>query len=202
MLSKQEAIDQSISSIFKMLYSVLENPALYHDREDIKAALKSQGALCSMRIEISLDGQEFVVSPISLNTLKKRLGDPQSDRDFAFLDRLRSSAALAIKKSSEQPSRDQKRSLSALDRKVKELEDSVSALSAVNMVLIQALSVNRKDLIAILDTPNTGLRQRRIQQAIDRVVKIISINPPPFNDVSLPSVRPNLHLVSNEKKTD
>lgn len=67
------------------------------------------------------------------------------------------------------------------------------------MVLVQALEVNRRDLITIGDTPNTGLRQKRINDAIKRIIKILGLNPAPFDDVAILSMNNHLKLVPHEK---
>jgi hypothetical protein len=66
------------------------------------------------------------------------------------------------------------------------------------MVLIQALEVNRRDLITIADTANTGLRQKRIKDAINRIIKILGLNPAPFDDVTILSMKKHLQLVPHD----
>ncbi|MGY2096059.1 hypothetical protein [Pseudomonas simiae] len=198
-LTKREQIDQSIESIFRLLEDVCRAPGAYAENEKVLHALKSQGCLCALDAEFSIRNEQVAIKPISLNTLKKRLAENGPDRDFIYLDKLRAHAQAAITALSEDPPVQKKRSNSALEQQVEELKASVSQLHAVNMVLIQALEVNRRDLITIADTPGTGLRQKRIKDAIDRVIRILRMNPAPFDDITLLSTEKHLKLVPNEK---
>ncbi|WP_028627169.1 hypothetical protein [Metapseudomonas resinovorans] len=199
-LPKRELIDQSIGNIFKLLTDILCSPGSYVDNEQILYALKSQGRLCALNLEFAVQDKQFAIRPISLNTLKKRLSDNYSDRNFQQLDKLRLQAQMAIRKYSEELTAPQKTARSALEDQVEELKASVATLHAVNMVLIQALEVNRRDLITIFDTANTGLRQKRVNDAINRIVRILGMNPPPFDDVTLLSTKKHLQLVPNEQE--
>lgn len=198
-LSKRELIDQSIESIFILLKDIGREPGIYAENMQVLNALKSQGNLCSLDMDFSTRDEKFSIRPISLNTLKKRLTDNDTDRDFSHLDKLRAHARAAILNFTEEIAAPRKRSRSALQDQVEELKKSISSLQAINMVLIQALEVNRRDLIAIADTVNTGLRQKRINDAINRVIKILGLNPAPFDDVSILSMKTHLQMVPNDK---
>lgn len=199
-LPKRELINQSIENIFKLLTDIVCSPRSYVDNEQILNALKSQGSLCALDLDFSILDKQFAIRPISLNTLKKRISDNYSDRNFQHLDKLRVQAQVAIRKLSKELSTPKKRSRTALEDQIKELKTSVTTLYAVNMVLVQALEVNRKDLITISDTVNTGLRQKRINDAINRIIKILGLNPAPFDDVTILSMKKHLQLVPNEKE--
>ncbi|NWD04955.1 hypothetical protein [Pseudomonas gingeri] len=198
-LSKRELIDQSIENIFKLLIEVGSSPGNYVEAKHILTALKSQGGVCSLDIEFSIGNEQLIIRPISLNTLKNRLTESGLDRDFYHLDKLRIHALDATKSLGKVLAPPKKRSLSALEDQVEELKGSIATLHAVNMVLVQALEVNRRDLITIADTPGTGLRQKRIDDAINRVIKILGLNPAPFDDVTVLSMKNHLHLVHDDK---
>lgn len=199
-LPKRELIDQSIANIFTLLTDIGCSPGCYVDNEQILNSLKSQGNLCALDLDFAVQDKPFAIRPMSLNTLKKRLSNNYPDRNFQHLDKLRLQAQLAIKKFSENLTAPKKTTRYALEDQIEELKVSVATLHAINMVLIQALEVNRRDLITILDTVNTGLRQKRINDAINRIVKILGLNPPPFDDVTILSMRNHLQLVPNEKE--
>ena len=198
-LTKRELIDQSIESIFRLLHDIGRAPSTYAENKQVLHSLRSQGNLCSLDIEFSIRDEHLSIRPISLNTLKKRLVDNDADRSFEHLDKLRARAQTAIQKFGEEIHAPNKRSRSALEDKVEELKASVSSLQAVNMVLVQALEVNRRDLITIADTANTGLRQRRINDAINRVIKILGLNPAPFDDLECLSMKTHWQLVPDDK---
>lgn len=198
-LSKRELIDRSIEGIFALLYEIARTPASYVGNERIIEALKSQGNLCTLVMESEIQGKPLRIQPISLNTLKKRLSDNGPDRDFALLDKLRVHAQQAILGVNDKQAEPKKRSLNGLEDQIADLEESVASLHAVNMVLVQALEVNRRDLISLLSMTNAGLRQSKTQKAIDRIIKILSINPAPFDDVTILSMHKHLQVVPNGK---
>lgn len=198
-LPKRELIDQSIENIFRLLIEVGSFPGNYVNAEHIVTALKSQGNLCSLDFEFSIGNEQLTIHPLSLNTLKKRLAKNGLDRDFQHLDKLRVLALDTIKSFGKELAAPKKRTRSALENQVEELKSSIATLHAVNMVLVQALEVNRRDLITISDTPSTGLRQKRINDAINRIIKILGLNPAPFDDVTVLSMKKHLELVSSEK---
>ncbi|MGX1173977.1 hypothetical protein [Pseudomonas sp. R151218B TE3479] len=198
-LSKRELIDRSIEGIFALLYEIARTPASYVGNEQILEALKSQGNLCTLDMESEIQGKPLRIQPISLNTLKKRLSDNGPDRDFALLDKLRVHAQQAILGVNDKQAEPKKRSLKGLEDQIADLEASVASLHAVNMVLVQALEVNRRDLISLLSMTNVGLRQSKTQKAIDRIIKILSINPAPFDDVTILSMQKHLQVVPNGK---
>lgn len=198
-ISKRQLIDQTIENIFKLLIEVGSYPGKYVDMEIILIALKSQGSLCSLDIEFTIGNEQLIIRPISLNTLKKRLTEKVFDRDFHHLDKLRILALDATRRFGKALAPPKKRTLSVLQDQVEKLKGSIATLHAVNMVLVQALEINRRDLITIADTPGTGLRQKRINDAINRVIKILGLNPAPFDDVTVLSMKKHLQLVHDEK---
>lgn len=200
-MTKRELIDHSIESIFRLLKDIVCSPVSYAESEQISNALKSQGNLCSLDMEFSIRDDYFTIRPISLNTLKTRLAKHNVDRDFQYLDKLRTHAQVAIKKIVVEPTASKKRTRSALKNQIGELKASISSLQAVNMVLLQALEVNRRDLITIADTTATGLRQKRINDAINRIIKILGLNPSPFDDATLLSMKKHLQLVPHDQAT-
>ncbi|MDH4559701.1 hypothetical protein DM872_14010 [Pseudomonas taiwanensis] len=198
-LPKRELIDQSIGNIFKLLSDIAYSPGSYVENKQVFNALKSQGNLCALDLDFTVQDEQLAIRPISLNTLKKRLSDNSSDINFQHLDKLRVQAQAAIRKFSEDLTTPKKKTRSALEDQIEELKKSVATLHAVNMVLIQALEVNRRDLITISDTPSTGLRQKRINDAINRIIKILNLNPAPFDDITILSMKKHLQSVPNEK---
>lgn len=198
-LSKRELIDQSIENIFKLLIAVGSTPSNYAHTKHIVTALRSQGKLCSLDIIFSIGNEQLTIHPISLNTLKKRLAEKGIDRDLQHLDKLRIHAMDAIRSFGKELETPKKRTRPALEDQVTVLKESIAKLHGVNMVLIQALEINRRDLITISNTPNTGLRQKRINEAISRIIRILGLNPTPFDEVTLMSMSKHLQLVPDEE---
>lgn len=194
-LSKRELIDRSIDGMFSLLYEIIRNPVNYAGNEQILEALKSQGNMCALDIESAVQDKLLRIQPISLNTLKKRLSENGPDRDFKLLDKLRAHAQQSILNLNDRHEEPKKRSRTALEDQIVDLKASVSSLHAVNMVLVQALEVNRRDLITLLAVTNTGLRQSKTRKAIDRIIKILSINPAPYDDVTVLSMQQHLQVV-------
>lgn len=197
-LPKREQIDQSIENIFLLLIAVENAPHNYVNEKHIVTALSSQGGVCSLNIDFSINNKPLKIHPVSLNTLKKRLSKSGLDRNFQHLEKLRAHALNAIKRLDKKVPAPNKRSRTVLEDQVMALKKSIATLHAVNMVLVQALEVNRRDLITISNTPSTGLRQKRINDAISRIIKILGLNPAPFDDVTILSIKQHLQLVSDE----
>lgn len=198
--SKRELIDVSIDNIFKLLIDICRSPNTYIDNVKLVTALKSQGSLCDLDMEFSIDGTIFTIHPLSLNTLKSRTIHNIHEKSLPQLDKLRRSALRAILGNEQKHSNtSKKRTRSALEDQIVKLKDSVHKLHAANLVLIQALAINRRDLITISKTNSNGLRQKRIDDALNRIIKILNLNPEPFDDIAIFSIT-HLELVHNEKK--
>jgi hypothetical protein len=198
-LSKRELIQQSITSIFTLLTEIRNQPEAYIENNVITKALRSQSGLCNLDISFSSDGQTYSIRPLSLNTLKQKLATSNSFENFDHFNRLRLLANDSLANHRPKPSKEKKRTKLGLQDTVEKLKNSIEVLHSVNMVLLQALATNMKDLKTIKDTPNTGLRQKRIDDAMQRMTLILTLNPAPFDDVSLPISRKHLRLVSDEQ---
>lgn len=200
-LSRREQIDLSIDNIFTILIDVCRSPSSYIDNVKLLTALKSQGGLCSLDMKFSIDGKFFSIHPLSLNTLKSRTMHNRHEKSLPQLDRLRRAAQKAILEKDKKPLNVSKqRTRPALEDKIFKLNESIDKLHAANLVLIQALAINRRDLLTISNTNNNGLRQKRIADALNRILKILNLNPEPFDDVAILSMKTHLELVQNEKK--
>jgi len=195
---KREQINRSIDSIFKLLIDIANEPKKYAENELVIEALKKQGKLCSLTMDISINNEQVMLRPLSLNTLRHRLYDESRDRNFAQLEKLRACALSAIQKLHSHPAKQSTRTRDSLQSQIEDLRETISSLRAANMVLIQALEINRRDLITISDTTNTGLRQKRISDAINRTISILNMTPDSFNDHSSSTSSPRLKLVPNE----
>lgn len=195
--SKRELIEISIDNIFTLLLDACGSPSKYIDNVKFVTALKSQGALCDLEMEFSIDETIFSIHPLSLNTLKSRIMQNTHEKSLSQLDKLRRTALRAIL-GNENTSK--KRTKSALEDQIIKLKDSADQLRAANLVLIQALAINRRDLITISNTNNNGLRQKRINDALNRIIKILNLNPGPFDDIAILSMKTHLELVHYEKK--
>lgn len=199
--TKKNIIDNSITAIFILLRDILNSPGNYITNEKIKDALKTQGSLCSLDFKFSAENLEYHINPMSLNTLKKTLDENNPTKNFSHLNKLRLQAKNSISNYNTTPSKTRSRTKAGLDTYNSELEAEIHSLHRINMVLLQALANNIKDFNTIERTPNAGLRQNRIQKAIGRTVQTLSLNPTPFDDISLINSRKHLQLVvSNDEE--
>lgn len=178
--TKRELIDRSICNIFRLLSDIINHPGSYIEDQQVIIALRSQGRLSSLALEFTVDNERLTINPISLNTLKKRLTESAPPNNFECLNQLRNHAQIALSRHGKEKSGSSKRSLAALLDQVANLKSSISSLHAVNMVLLQVLEVNRRDLLTISNTDNASLRQKRIDDALSRMIRILGLNPPPF----------------------
>lgn len=203
-MTKQEKVRSSIENRFILLRKIVSTPEEFKQHDHLFTALATQGNLCKLNITITADPEQLVITPISLNTLKKWLSKNNTGDNFEHLDKLRLRALQELNKpannNQEQESTFKNRTRSSLEFETKNLKSKISELHAVNMVLIQALEVNRRDLLSISRTVSDSDRQQRIEKSINRIIKILSINPAPFDDISLLSMKPSLQVVNNEKK--
>lgn len=178
--TKRALIDRSICNIFRLLSDIIDHPGSYVEDQQVISALRSQGRLSSLALEFTIDNERLTINPISLNTLKKRLTESTPQNNFESLNQLRIHAKIALSRCGKEKPRYSKRSLAALIDQVANLKSSISSLQAVNMVLLQVLEVNRRDLLTISNTANESLRQKRIDDALSRMIRILGLNPPPF----------------------
>lgn len=197
-LSKRALIEKSITAMFALVREAHANPEAFIDNQVVIKALRSQGGLCKLDLSFSCRGKDYAIRPISLNTVIKFLNSGETPEDFAYLDRHRLQAFNALTSFKAKPSKEKKRTKSGLEDTVRELKDYIDILHATTDVLLQTLAINKRDLQAIRDTPNTGLRQKRIDDALSRMTLILSLNPEPFDGKPATVERKHLRLVTNE----
>ena len=195
--TKRALIDRSICNIFRLLTDIINHPGSYAEDQQVIIALRSQGRLCSLALEFTIDNERLTLNPISLNTLKKRLTASAPPNNFECLNQLRNHAQITLSRYGKEESRPPKRSLAALLDQIANLKSSISSLQAVNMVLLQVLEVNRRDLLTISNTANASLRQKRINDALSRMISILGLNPPPFSKLKTVSPTSPLKLASD-----
>jgi len=198
-MSKQDTVKASIEGRFKLLAYVYEHPEKYVSDANMIEGLATQRSLCKLNAVIKAGKTEINLEPISLNTLKKWLSLKGPGENFEHMNKLRHQALERIRKPISEPIesdiKSNKRTRTGLTLKVEEHEATIAQLHAANMVLIQALEVNRRDLLTISRATRPGDRQQHIEKAINRIIKILSLNPSPYDDVALLSMKPSLQLV-------
>jgi len=197
-MSKRELIERSIEAMFALLKEVQANPASYLEDTVILKALKSQGGVCKLDYAFTSGGRDYHIKPLSLNTVKQKLDSSITVEDFHYLNKQRSLANEAVTKFTHKPSKERARTKAGLEDTVQELKDYIDTLHATTDVLLQALWINRRDFKTIRDTQSLGLRQQRIDAALQRMSLILSLNPEPFNGVGNPVDRKHLRVVTNE----
>jgi hypothetical protein len=198
-VSKKEQIGQSIISIFILLKKIQTNPENYFENEAITKSLRNQSNLCKLYYTFMSDGCEHHIFPLSLNTIKHKLSNSDIPGTFEELNTLRLLALDSIRNYRSPQKNVKKRNKSGLEDTIRELNASVASLHSTNMVLLQAIVTSINDLKTIKDTPNTGLRQKRIDDALQRITLILSINPTPYNDVTSAYPLKNLRLITNDQ---
>lgn len=197
--TKRELIDRSICNIFRLLSDIIDHPGSHAEDQHVINALRSQGRLSSLALEFTIDNERLTINPISLNTLKNRLTASAPPNNFECLNQLRNHAQIALSRYGKEKSSPPKRSSAALLEQVANLKSSISSLQAANMILLQALEVNRRDLLTISNTANTSLRQKRIDDAISRMIYILGLTPPPFAKLKTVSPTSPLKLASDDE---
>lgn len=132
-MNNTEQNQQSLLSLMNFLLHVIENASDYKDDEDLKLALKSQGALAKYK------NSEHNIIACSLNTQKSGAEALLSD-GFNELNQRRKKALIALEMKVEDKNRSNKQTRSGLIKKVEELENDVLILQKRNVLLSSIVS--------------------------------------------------------------
>lgn len=166
----------SILSLRELLTHISRMPSDVKNHPLLLDALKSQGAL------FKYTNEELRITPMSLNT-SKRIADKYTDGGFQVIDRLRLSAINAINNEFDKGNSSNKKTKSGLCSMVEELEADVEILKSTNFALIHCLTRVVSDIKSISIIENNEARKFQCNEAIRRLISIISLNPPPFDQI-------------------
>lgn len=188
---------ESVIALRDLLRIIVSEPENFADNEQIITALKSQGKTASLDLEISFNGTDHKITPVSLNTLKT-YSNELFDNGFEGLNQLRTAALDSIKSFNERKTKSNKRTKTGLQMRVRELEDELEKHKQVNFILLQALSSSISSIKGIKNAPSKDLLEKRADEAISRLRAIISMNPQPFDQ--LKDTNTVVRLGKNEKQ--
>lgn len=165
----------SLMALREILLEVIKEPQLVRIYGNLRAAIKSQGALASFELSINLNDGRCIHKPaISLNTLKSH-ADATISGGFKELDRLRKLALESIESFEKQPIRATKRTKSGLSIRLTELESELQTQRKTNYILLQAISTAMNGFQMIRDAPNADIREKRTDDSLQAIRAIIRV---------------------------
>jgi len=172
----------SVIALRNLLRSIISEPNLYFDDEYLISSLKSQGKTASLKYSFTFEESIFEVNPVSLNTLKSYSGK-LFDGGFEDVDNLRVRSLESINNYKRKASSPNKRTKEGLLATVKELESDLEKHRKINFILLQALSSSIFSIKGIKSASTNVMKEKRCEDAIEKLRAIVSLNPAPFNEV-------------------
>ncbi len=173
---------ESVLALRNLLRSIVSDPELYVDNDYLIGSLKSQGKTANLNFSFTFDGERFVVTPVSLNTLKA-YSQNLFENGFEGINELRIRALEAISNFKSKAAAPSKRTKEGLKITVNELEDKLEAHRRINYILLQALSSSIFAIKGIKSATSKSIREKRCDEAIGRLRAIVSMNPPPYDQL-------------------
>jgi len=191
--------EDSAKALFKLLSYAVSNPKLFINDDYLIKSLKSQGGIANLEGEWEYESEKVCKCSMSINTLKK-----YSNRLFGVgvvcgwdrIDELRKQAKDEIEKIIIHQKNTPKNTKVFLKRSIDDLNETLEKHKKINFILLQAISSAMSAVKNISNTENIELRQKRAKVELDRISGIISLNPPPFNEVGSKS---NVISIISEK---
>lgn len=190
---------KATNALRELLRLIVSEPKAYAGNDELLTALKSQGRTALLEIEFTNENGTHTTSPMSLNTLK-HYADELFDRGFDGLNDLRMSALNAILAFRERSKGSNKRTKEGLRKSVEELEYTLEEHRKINFILLQGLSEALGSIKSVRDAPDTKIRQNRANDALAKLRAIVSLNPPPFDQLTEASSVVDLDSYRNDKK--
>ncbi|WJN52579.1 hypothetical protein [Pseudomonas asiatica] len=175
---------KSLLALRDLLQLVIRQPARFAENEELLKALNSQGAVAAFEIEFEEDGELKRKERMSINTLKAHTANV-FELGFEGFDALRVGAADAITGFKNRSESSNKRTKDGLSKRAAELETQLEQHQMINMLLLQGLSIAIGQFRTIRQDVKPALLEKRAKDAIETLIALVGLNPPPFN--SLPS---------------
>ena len=173
---------ESVLALRNLLRSIVSEPVLYVDNDYLIDSLKSQGKTASLDFSFTFEGEDFVVTPVSLNTLKT-YSENLFENGFGGINELRIRASEAISNFKCKAAAPSKRTKEGLKITVNELEDKLEDHRRINYILLQALSSSIFAIKGIKGATSKIIREKRCDEALERLRAIVSMNPPPYDQL-------------------
>ena len=170
-------IERSIRSIIALrnfLRDICEKPAVYKENKLLRDALKSQGSLAKYT------NSELCIYSTSINTLK-RVSAEVVEGGFKALDELRHGALERIEDLEHREKASNKRTRVGLAKRVDQLEKDTLILERTNYLLVQALTEVIGDIRSVANVEDKAARNRRSQEAIKKLLSMMSVKAVPLN---------------------
>ncbi|MBA1245713.1 hypothetical protein [Pseudomonas japonica] len=193
--TKNIQISEGINALQQILMNAIKRPREYAADIELRTALKTQASLSKFQCTVATEtGDTLKTFPMSLNSLKTH-ADYIITGGYKALDDLRRKAIAAIEFSDRKTTRANKRSKSGLKLKLEELESELDILRQTNMILLSALSDALHQFSIIGAGTDSASRASRVQTASNSLRAIVSMNTPPFDQLTRSSPPPSLEVI-------
>lgn len=174
---------KSLQALRDLLHLVVRQPARFAENTELLKALNSQGGVASLELSFEDDGETKTKERMSVNTLKAH-SENVFERGFEGLDALRKGASDAIQTFNARKTSSNKRTKIGLAKRTEELEAQLEHHQKINMVLLQGLSIAISELRTIRQSVKPAVLEKRAKDAVETLLALLSINPPPFDGPS------------------
>ncbi len=197
--SRLEQNAESTYALCDLLRLICSEPQQYADNAPLNAALNSQGKTAKLEFEFTdKEGRHRTIQKMSKNTLEKYAND-LLDRGYKGLEDLRMGALRSIQIHKERSKGANKRTKIGLQKKVEELENELLMHKKTNLILLQGLSVALRGMQSIKQESNMAVRDKGIDENMEKLRAIISLNSPPFDQLGGPGNIIEMEMFRNGK---
>jgi hypothetical protein len=176
------AIDLGSAAIqlYELLRKIQLTPSGYLNDSQIQMALKRQGTLAALSHSWRTDDIEISSTPMSLNTLKHYC-DLNITGGFKKFDSLRKEALEALTVAKTRSKNSNKRTLTGMNFRIHELEDTIEKTRKANFILLQALSQSISAINSIRNASTKQLQDKRADEYLKTIRAIVSMNSAPYD---------------------
>ena len=174
---------KSLQALRDLLQLVVRQPARFAENAELLKALNSQGGVASLELSFEDNGETKTKERMSVNTLKAH-AENVFERGFEGFDALRKGALNAIQTFNARQTSSNKRTKVGLSKRTEELEAQLEHHQKINMVLLQGLSIAISEFRTIRQNVKPIVLEKRAKDAVDTLLALLSINPPPFDGPS------------------
>ncbi|MHA6234050.1 hypothetical protein [Pseudomonas fluorescens group sp. PF-69] len=196
-INKSKQIEDSILATIKLLEITITTPNQFIDHTIIRHALKSQGGVASLEYTFDADDTSYCIKPLSITTLKSKISTISEGLTWETFDQLRVQAHDAIEHAAEKKTQGQKETKIGLKESLADAGENLEKQREINFRLLQAIGQAVTALESISSTSDGDLRVKRARDAIEMILRCLSLNEFPFNKVERTASILTLH---QEKK--
>ena len=171
----------SLIALEKLLCNIIKNPKNYIDDQLLNDSLSSQGKLSSMAYKFSEAEAEYVVKPMSLNSMKSH-SQALFATGYSRINELRKSALSSLETARLTLEAPNKRTRRGLNLKVEQLDGALEMQQKAIIILLQAINASIHAIKITNKTLDPKLRDKRSQDALTEIQNILGLCPVSINE--------------------